>query len=98
MSMGFCINRVLNLGLDVHYRQVTVAMQEEGGRIKAAGKLGHVDFLTWAQKKLQERLAIYSRYEAGASGYRLDRESVKLGVKTWWWCPGDGSRRQEAKD
>jgi hypothetical protein len=27
----------LNLGLDVHYRQVTVAMQEDGGRIKAAG-------------------------------------------------------------
>jgi hypothetical protein len=25
--------RVLKLGLDVHYRQVTVAMQEDGGRI-----------------------------------------------------------------
>ena len=24
------VNRVLNLGLDVHYRQVTVAMQEDG--------------------------------------------------------------------
>ena len=24
------LNRVLNLGLDVHYRQVTVAMQEDG--------------------------------------------------------------------
>ena len=30
--------RVLKLGLDVHYRQVTVAMQEDGGRIKAGGK------------------------------------------------------------
>ncbi|MEY2604730.1 MAG: hypothetical protein QOH31_2525, partial [Verrucomicrobiota bacterium] len=29
-------NRVLKLGLDMHYRQVTVAMQEEGGRIKGA--------------------------------------------------------------
>ncbi|HEV3211394.1 MAG TPA: hypothetical protein VGY91_14145, partial [Chthoniobacterales bacterium] len=41
------VNQVLNLGLDVHYRQVTVAMQEDGGRIKAAGKMGHADFLNW---------------------------------------------------
>jgi hypothetical protein len=34
------VNRVLNLGLDVHYRQVTVAMQEEGGRINPPGKWG----------------------------------------------------------
>src|SRR6201987_1798957 len=81
------VNRVLNLGLDVHYRQVTVAMQEDGGRIKAAGKMGHVDFLNWVQKKLQEGWQIYSCYEAGASGYWLHRDLVKLGSKTWWWCP-----------
>src|ERR1700746_4224028 len=75
------VNRVLNLGLDVHYRQVTVAMQEDGGRIKAAGKMGHVDFLNWVQKKLQEGWQIYSCYEAGASGYWLHRDLVKLGVK-----------------
>jgi len=62
------VNRVLNLDLDVHYRQVTVAMQEDGGRIKAAGKMRHVDFLNWVQKKLQEGWQIYSCYEAGASG------------------------------
>src|ERR1700720_1311648 len=48
------VKRVLNLGLVVHYRQVTVAMQEDGGRIKAAGKMRHVDFLHWVQKKLEE--------------------------------------------
>jgi hypothetical protein len=45
------VNGVLNLGLDVHYRQVTVAMQEDGGRIKAAGKMGHAEFLNWVQKR-----------------------------------------------
>jgi hypothetical protein len=40
-------NRVLKLELDMHYRQVTVAMQEDGGRIKAAGKMRHADFLNW---------------------------------------------------
>ena len=56
-------------------------MQEDGGRIKAAGKMGHMDFLNWVQKKLQEGWQIYSCYEAGASGYWLHRELVKLGVK-----------------
>jgi hypothetical protein len=36
--------RVLRLGLDVHYRQVMVAMQEDDGRIKVAGKMGHEAF------------------------------------------------------
>ena len=75
------VRRVLNLGLDVHYWQVTVAMQEDGGRIKSAGKMGHPEFLNWVLKKLEEGWEIYSRYEAGASGYWLHRELVKLGVK-----------------
>ena len=92
------VNRVLNLGLDVHYRQVTVAMQEGGGRIKSAGKMGHVDFLNWVQKKLQEGWQIYSCYEAGASCYWLHRELVKLGVKNLVVAPkamGQGGKKQK---
>lgn len=73
--------RILKLGLDVHYRQVTVAMQEDGGRIKAAGKMAHEDFLGWVQTKLMEGWQIHSCYEAGASGYWLHRLLVELGVK-----------------
>jgi hypothetical protein len=46
--------RVLKLGLDLHYRQVTVGMQEDGGRIKAAGKMSYGVFRNWVQKKLEE--------------------------------------------
>jgi hypothetical protein len=53
-------HRVLKLGLDVHYRQVTVAMQEEGGRIKVAGKMGYGVFRGWVEKKLKEGWQIYS--------------------------------------
>ena len=81
------VHRVLNLGLDVHYWQVTVAMQEDGGRIKSAGKMGPPEFLNWVLKKLEEGWEIYSCYEAGASGYWLHRKLVELGVKNWWWCP-----------
>jgi transposase len=74
-------NRVLKLGLDVHYRQVTVAMQEDGGRIKPVGKMGHGVFRGWVEKKLKEGWQIYSCYEAGPSGYWLHRQLVELGIK-----------------
>jgi hypothetical protein len=57
-------NRVLKLGLGY-----TVAMQEDGGRIKATGRMRHADFLNWVHKKLEESWEIYSCHEAGASGY-----------------------------
>ena len=75
------VKGVLNLGLDDHYRQVTVAMQEDGGRIKSAGKMTHVAFLNWVRQKLAEGWEINSCYEAGACGYWLHRELAKLGVK-----------------
>src|SRR6202035_6047320 len=75
------VTGVLNLGLDDHYRQVTVAMQEDGGRIKSAGKMTHVAFLNWVRQKLAEAWEVNSCYEAGACGYWLHRELVKLGVK-----------------
>ena len=91
------VHRVLNLGLDVHYRQVTVAMQEDGGRIKSAGKMGHPVFLNWVGKKLEEDWEIYSCYEAGASGYWLHRKLVELGVKNLVVVPkamGRGGKKQ----
>ena len=62
-------DRVLKLGLDLHYRQVTVAMQEDGGRIRAAGKMSHEGFLNWVQKKLEKGWQIYSCYEAGGIAF-----------------------------
>jgi transposase len=91
-------NRVLKLGLDMHYRQVTVAMQEEGGRIKGAGKMSHQAFGNWVNKKLAEGWQIESCYEAGASGYWLDRQLVALGVKNLVVAPkamGQGGKQQK---
>jgi transposase len=74
-------NRVLKLGLDVHYRQVTVAMQEEAGAIKAVGRMGHEAFGNWIETKRKADWDIYSCYEAGASGYWLHRELEQLGIE-----------------
>src|SRR5215467_10396030 len=91
--------RALNLGLDVHYRQVTVAMQEDGGRIKAAGKMNHGAFVDWIGTKLEKGWQLYSCYEAGASGYWLHRELVELGVKNLVVAPkamgGAEAKRQK---
>ena len=72
---------ILKLGLDMHYRQVTVAMQEEEGGIKAVGRMGHDRFENWVEKKREAGWEIYSCYEAGASGYWLHRELEQMGVK-----------------
>ena len=90
--------RVLKLGLDTHYRQVTVAMQEDGGRIKAGGKMGYGDFGNWVQKKLDEGWEIYSCYEAGATGYWLHRQLERMGVKNLVVVPkamGQGGKKQK---
>src|SRR5499427_10909082 len=91
--------RALNLGLDVHYRQVTVAMQEDGGRIKAAGKMGLGGFLNWVRTKLEQGWRIESCYEAGASGYWLHRQLVELGVQNLVVAPkamgGAEAKRQK---
>ena len=93
------LGRVLKLGLDVHYRQVTVAMQEDGGRIKAAGKMGLGGFLNWVRTKLEHGWRIESCYEAGASGYWLHRQLVELGVKNLVVAPkamgGAEAKRQK---
>jgi ribosomal protein S6 len=72
---------ILKLGLDLHYRQVTVGMQEEGGIVRAVGKMGYRELLKWIKKRLVAGWQIYSCYEAGASGYWLHRKLVGLGVR-----------------
>ena len=93
------LGRVLKLGLDVHYRQVTVAMQEDGGRIKAAGKMNHGAFVDWIGAKLEKGWQLYSCYEAGAGGYWLHHQLVELGVKNLVVAPkamgGPEAKRQK---
>ena len=90
---------VLKLGLDMHYRQVTVATQQEHGPIKAVGKLSHEGFWAWVEKKHKEGWQIYSCYEAGASGYWLHRDLVALGVKNQVVAPKPtGQDRRQKTD
>jgi hypothetical protein len=57
--------RRLVLGLDMHGQQVTVAMQEDGGAIRAAGRMSHPQCLFWVERKVLEGWEVHSCYEAG---------------------------------
>jgi transposase len=90
--------KLLKLGLDLHYRQVTVAMQEDGRLVMPVGKMAYRDFLKWIRKKLAQGWQIYSCYEAGASGYWLDRKLRKIGVANLVVVPkamGQGGKKQK---
>src|SRR6516165_7469905 len=90
--------KILKLGLDLHYRQVTVAMQEDGWLVRPVGKMAYPDFLKWIKKKLGQGWQIYSCYEAGASGYWLDRKLRKPGVANLVVVPkamGQGGKKQK---
>src|SRR5258708_17851734 len=88
----------VKLGLDMHYRQVTVTMQEEDGPIKALGKMSHDGFSHWVEKKLQAGFELYSCYEAGASGYWLHRDLDGLGVKNLVLTPKTTGQDQHHKN
>ena len=89
----------VKLGLDMHCRQVTVAMQEEDGAIKALGKMSHDGFSNWVEQKLQAGFELYSCYEAGASGYWLHRDLEGLGVKNLVVAPkAMGQDRRQKTD
>jgi hypothetical protein len=73
--------RRLLLGLDMHGRQVTVAMQEDGGLVRAVGRMGHGQCLVWVERKRLEGWEVHSCYEAGVYGNWFARKLVALGVK-----------------
>ena len=60
--------------------------------------MAYPDFLKWIKKKLAQGWQIYSCYEAGASGYWLDRKLRKLGVANLVVVPkamGQGGKKQK---
>jgi transposase len=92
------LEMILKLGLDLHYRQVTVGMQEDGGLVCSVGKMEYPAFLRWLKKKLAEGWRVFSCYEAGASGYWLHRKLSTLGVKNLVVVPkamGKAGKRQK---
>src|SRR5260221_12990367 len=73
-------------------------MEEDGSWVRAVGKMGYREFFKWGKKKLAEGWQICSCYEAGASGYWLHRELIKLGIKNLVVVPkamGQGGKKQK---
>ena len=90
--------RRLLVGLDMHGGQVTVGMQEDGGKVRPAGRMAHGQCLIWLERKLLEGWEVHGCYEAGVYGYWFHRRLVNLGVKNLVVAPkamGEGGKRQK---
>src|SRR5258707_14993333 len=48
--------KILKLGLDLHYRQATGGIEEDGSLVRGVGKMGYREFFKWGGKKLSEGL------------------------------------------
>jgi transposase len=91
--------RRLLLGLDMHGRQVTVAMQEDGGLVRAVGRMGHGQCLVWVERKRLEGWEVHSCYEAGVYGNWFARKLMALGVKQLVVAPramGKAAKKQKS--
>ena len=74
-------------------------MQEDGGRIKAAGKMSHVDFLNWVRQEARRRLGNLQLLRSRSQRLLVTPGASEVGgQKPGGGAQGDGSRRQEAKD
>jgi transposase len=90
--------RRLLLGLDMHGGQVTVAMQEDGGAVRPAGRLAPGQCLMWIERKVLEGWEVHSCYEAGVYGNWFHRQLVRLGVRNLVVAPkamGQGAKHQK---
>src|SRR5208283_430484 len=75
------------LGLDVHAASIMVARQMEGLHPQPPQKFKVADFLKWVQGQVDKGFAVISCYEAGPTGYWLDRKLRGMGVSNYVVCP-----------
>src|ERR1700757_4393594 len=102
--------QMLKLGLDLHYRQVTGGMQEDGGLGRPAGKMGYERSFCWqpalrkriealAPKSLPKGIGRYSwavlEYEMKGWGRFSNRRQVSSYTGL---CPGVHQSDQRAKE
>lgn len=99
--------RIRYVGLDVHKETITVAVAEEAGRPEAWGTIANDP---QAVRRLVRQLAreghqLRLAYEAGPTGYVLQRQLTKLGVECQVVAPSlipkstsDRKRKTDARD
>jgi hypothetical protein len=93
------VHRVLNLGLDVHYRQVTVALQEDGGTDQICWKNGSPGISELGPQEAGRRLGNLQPLRSRSQRLLVTPGASEAGgQKLGGGAQGDGSRRQEAKD
>lgn len=78
---------VIKLGLDVHRRQITVCMQEDGGTPKPPRQMSAAALIGWVRGLVARGSQVVSCYEAGPLGYHLHRQLTLAGATNYVLAP-----------
>jgi transposase len=78
---------ICKLGLDVHAASIMVVRQLEGMNPQPPQKFTVGKFLSWVEQQLKQGYRVISCYEAGPTGYWLDRKLEQMGVTNYVICP-----------
>ena len=79
--------QIIQLGLDLHARQVTECRQLDGSTPKPAQQWDPGKLLDQVEAWVKAGIQVYSGYEAGACGYWFHRELVKRGAVNFVVAP-----------
>jgi len=78
---------VIKLGLDVHRRQITVCVQEDGATPKPPRQMSATALVAWVGGLVAQGSRVISCYEAGPLGYHLHRELTAAGATNYVVAP-----------
>lgn len=78
---------VIKLGLDVHRRQITVCVQEDGSTPKPPRQMSAAALVGWVRGLVAQGNRVISCYEAGPLGYHLHRELTAVGATNFVVAP-----------
>jgi transposase len=89
----------LKLGMDVHARDVVVAVQVDGSRPQRPQKMTAAEVVVLVRGLVAAGRQVYTCYEAGPCGYGLHRELLAAGATNYVVVPEVlGGARQQKTD
>jgi len=89
MTAAITSAEIIKLGLDVHADLLAVARIFDGQGPQPTQRFTYEKFLEWVNKQVSLAKQVYACYEAGPTGYWLQRKLSKLGVICYVVRPRD---------
>jgi len=86
-AAGQPVYQQVKLAMDVHAASIVVVRMVDGAKPQPPQRFQPAPFLAWVKKQQALAREVVSCYEAGPTGYWLDRQLRGLGVRNYVVCP-----------